>query len=101
MAPPSPAGTIAAFETVEPVYEFIVDTFGGAIPLGQAMKTPSCGARGKAVKFNEYAPAPAGIPQVLAGIGKERCEVALIDGGPNGPANSATRVSAIRQGIVG
>src|SRR5690349_21274592 len=84
---PAPAGTMAAFATTLPVYEFIVDTFGIATPVGQVMKMPSCGVCGTAVKFSDYAWASGGTPQLLEGTGNERCEFARKEGGPKGVAN--------------
>jgi hypothetical protein len=53
IAPFAPAGTIAAFDTTDPLYEFIVDTFGCGIPVGQVVNIPNCGACGIAVKLSE------------------------------------------------
>jgi len=53
IAPFVPAGTMAAFATTEPVYEFIVEALGRAWPVSQVMKIPSFGSRGTAVKLSE------------------------------------------------
>jgi hypothetical protein len=52
IAPPVPAGTIAAFAVIVPVSAFSVDTNGCVCPAGQTLKYPS-GPCGIAVKFSE------------------------------------------------
>ena len=67
IAPFVPAGTTAAFAATAPLYEFSVDAFGIACPVGHVVRYPS-GPGGTTVKFNEYAAALTGIPQELAGM---------------------------------
>jgi hypothetical protein len=52
IAPPDPAGTIAAFATTVPVGSFNVDTFGIDCPVGHVVRFPS-GPGGTTVKFSE------------------------------------------------
>src|ERR1700690_531174 len=98
IAPPVPAGTMAAFATTLPSNEFNVETSGRAEPAGHAERNDSAPS-GTAVTFIEYASAVAGMLHPLAGIWKERVDAAPISGPPNGPF--VPRVSAIRHGVTG
>src|SRR5687768_1921662 len=85
IAPPTPAGTIAAFATTVPVGAFSVEDPGCGSPAGHTLRKPS-GADGTTVMLSAYACAPAGIPQPLATTGKFRCVFAGSDGPPKVPA---------------
>jgi hypothetical protein len=71
IAPPVPAGTIAAFAVTVPVRAFSVETRGCACPTGHTLRYPS-EPWGIAVKFSEYACALGGMPQELDSTGNER-----------------------------
>ena len=96
MLPLVPAGTMAAFAVTVPVTAFNVETARLHCPAGHAVRKPRMPG-GIAVKFNEYACAVAGIPQVLERTGKVRAVLATSEGPPNGP--TAFLVSAIRHGV--
>jgi len=99
IAPPVPAGTIAALATTGlPGETFSVETPGHASPVGQALRYPSP-ACGTAVKFSEYACALEGMLHVLVRIGKARLCIPTSDGPPSGAIG--LRVSATRQGVRG
>src|SRR4051812_5473170 len=98
MAPPVPAGTIAAFDLMRPSRELSVDATGWGWPVGQSVRKPS-GPPGTTATFSEYACALAGTPQALLGTMKSRVAPPPSDGPPKGPTGS--RVSATRQGVIG
>src|SRR5436305_515149 len=93
IAPPVPAGTIAALDFTRPSTEFRVDATGCGLPVGHRVRKPS-GPVGTAATFREYAWAFAGMPQTLLGTVKLRVPPPLICGPPKGPA--VLRVSATR-----
>src|ERR1041384_3570312 len=96
MAPPVPAGTLAALALIRPSMEFRVDTGGCGCPEGQTERNPS-GPSGTTVRFSEYASALAGMLQALAGILKSRGVAAGRFGPPKAP--TGFRVSAPRAGV--
>src|SRR5437764_499757 len=71
IAPPVPAGTIAAFAVIAPSSELRVDTTGCDWPAGQTERKPSVPI-GTTVKLSEYAWAFAGILHALPVILKSR-----------------------------
>src|SRR5579863_2534176 len=99
MAPPTPAGTMTAFERTVPVASFSEAIKGCCCPDAHAVRNDSDGPLGTAAKFNEYACALAGSPHGLAKIGNDRVLCAARLGPPSGAA--ALRVSATRHGVNG
>jgi hypothetical protein len=101
IAPPAPAGTIAAFDTTRPSNEFSVDTVGCASPAGHTDRYAS-GPGGTTVMFSEYAFAVAGIPHPP--LGTEIVRAPDNAGGPNMPVNPvpaySNRVSTNRHGVI-
>src|SRR5690242_3651236 len=83
-APFEPAGTITAFAVTVPVRPFSEATNGCGCPAGHAVRYPN-GPLGTAAKFNEYACALAGTPQVLERIGNVLVPWPFRPGPPNGP----------------
>lgn len=100
IAPPVPAGTTAALATIFPSKEFRIDTFGLAVPAGQAVRYCSMPV-GTTVILSEYALAFDGIPQPLCAIGTSRCWPPVNAGAPNAPIKPYSgRVSITRQGVT-
>src|SRR6266849_1599588 len=98
-APPTPAGTMTAFESTVPVGSFNEATRGWDCPAGHAVRNPKDGLFGTAAKLKEYACAFAGSAHGLARIGNERVPWAVRPGPPNGAVG--LRVSATRHGVTG
>ena len=93
IAPPAPAGTIAAFAVTSPVGAFSVEDPGCPCPAGHALMKPR-GPDGTVVIFSANAWAVAGIPQTPV-IGKLRVVLAASEGPPyEHPAAIARIVSA-------
>src|SRR5262245_10025967 len=100
--PPFPAGTIAAFVTIVPNRLFKVETNGCATPVGQIVKKPNGPAVGTTVILNEYACASDGTGQreLVDWMANVRVAPPMRLGGPNPAGYVASRVSAIRHGVI-
>jgi hypothetical protein len=95
IAPPTPAGTIAAFARISPSQAFSVDTTGSGVPEGHVVSQPRKPLLGAAVMFSEYATAVVGMPQELEGTGKEREVFPASDGGPESPDRTSDPTQAV------
>src|SRR5579864_8697041 len=98
IAPPAPAGTMAAFDLILPSIEFSVATSGCGCPVGHSVRNPS-EPEGTTATFSEYATAVEGMPQALLEMAKSREVCRGRPGPPKGPV--ALRVSAMRHGVIG
>src|SRR5437763_720363 len=98
IAPPEPAGRIAASAAILPSVAFRVETSGIACPVGNSVRYPNPAGGGTAVTLSEYAFAVAGRLQDDR-IGNVR----LWPADTIGPASGAFgfRVSMARQGAMG
>src|SRR6478736_5927488 len=88
MAPPAPAGIMAALDLTRPSIEFTVDASGCGWPASQTVRKPSWPAVGTTATLNEYACAVDGTPQGLLRTGKVRVPAPGIWGPPKGPLGS-------------
>src|SRR5581483_9929234 len=101
IAPPAPAGTIAALASTLPSVEFSVETFGYGCPAGHTERKGSV-PKGTAVKLSEYATAEPGMLQPLDSRGMLRFAEPGSGGPPNWPVLPCpARVSTARQGVIG
>src|SRR6478609_2086108 len=97
MAPPAPAGTMAAFAFTRPSREFSVEASGSDWPLGYASIQPRV-PKGTTVTLMENAAALAGMPHPLFETTKSRAVLAGSAGPPNAPLG--LRVSTKRHGVT-
>jgi hypothetical protein len=99
IAPPAPAGTIAALERTRPSIELTVAATGCVCPVGQSVRNPK-GTVGITATLSEYAAAVEGMLHDPDGIVKVRNVPPAIEGPANGPLG-VVRVSTNRHGVTG